>query len=124
MSHRNVQKMLKKYADMADKEGCAIPSVHPHLLRRSRASNLYQNGVPIEMVSRLLGHSSVETTKDHYAYPSLKQMREAMDAGSSPSEKEQPLWVGHEDELYSRAVKFTKTVVRILHQCYNVSINL
>lgn len=99
MSHRNVQKMLKKYADMADKEGCAIPSVHPHLLRRSRASNLYQNGVPIEMVSRLLGHSSVETTKDHYAYPSLKQMREAMDAGSSPSEKEQPLWVGHEDEL-------------------------
>lgn len=99
MSHRNVQKLLKKYADMADKEGCVIPSVHPHLLRRSRASNLYQNGVPIEMVSRLLGHSSIETTKDHYAYPSLKQMREAMDAGSSPSEKEQPLWVGHEDEL-------------------------
>lgn len=99
MSHRNVQKLVRKYAVLAAENGSAMPPVHPHLLRRSRASNLYQNGTPIEMVSRFLGHSSVETTKDHYAYPSLEQMRKAMEAGSNPAEKETPMWIGHEDEL-------------------------
>ena len=99
MSHRNIQKMIKKYAAQAREAGRNMPPVHPHFLRRSRASNLYQNGTPIEIVSRFLGHSSVETTKDHYAYPSLDQMRKAMEAGTKPAGKEQPLWVGHEDEL-------------------------
>ena len=99
MSHRNVQKMIKKYEAQAVRAGRELPSVHPHLFRRSRASNLYQNGTPIELVSRFLGHSSVETTKDHYAYPSLEQLREAMEAGRHIEKKEQPLWIGHEDEL-------------------------
>lgn len=102
MSHRNVQKLLKKYAAAAQCSGCAdMPeSIHPHLLRRSRASNLYQNGTPIELVSRFLGHSSVETTKEHYAFPSLEQMRNAMEAGNKNTpQKEEALWIGHEDEL-------------------------
>ena len=99
MSHRNVQKMIKKYAAQVSESGKPIPSVHPHLFRRSRATNLYQNGTPIEIVSRFLGHSSVETTKDHYAHPSVEQMRKAIDAGDKPAIKEKPLWEGHEDEL-------------------------
>ena len=99
MSHRNVQKILKKYEAQAAEMGQKMSHVHPHLLRRSRASSLYQNGTPIEVVSRFLGHSSVETTKDHYAYPSLEQMRKAMEAGNRIEETEKPLWVGHEDEL-------------------------
>lgn len=100
MSHRNVQKILKKYAAMDPEDSNSTLSYHPHLLRRSRATNLYQNGTPIEIISRFLGHSSVETTKDHYAYPSLEQLREATNAGNEEAEmKEVPLWVGHEDEL-------------------------
>ncbi len=100
MSHRNVQKLIKKYAAEASIKCGRESSVHPHLLRRSRASGLYQNGTPIEIVSRFLGHSSVETTKDHYAFPSLEQMRDAINAGEKPDEGEQPIWIGHEDELY------------------------
>jgi len=101
MSHRNIQKMLKKYAASAGSNCADMPeSIHPHQLRRSRAANLYQNGTPIEIVSRFLGHSSVETTKDHYAFPSLEQMRNAMNAGNeNMPQKEEALWVGHEDEL-------------------------
>ena len=99
MSPRNIQKRLKKYAVKAE-EKCTLPSVHPHLLRRSRASNLYQNGTPIEIISRFLGHSNIETTKNHYAFPSLEQMRTAMDSGKEDLIKqEKPLWTGHEDEL-------------------------
>lgn len=101
MSHRNIQKLLKKYAVSASVDCAEMPeSVHPHQLRRSRATNLYQNGTPIEIVSRFLGHSSVETTKDHYAFPSLEQMRNAMNAGNeNMPQKESALWIGHEDEL-------------------------
>ena len=99
MSHRNVQKLLKKYAAQAAINNGQASSVHPHLLRRSRASGLYQNGTPIEIVSRFLGHSSIETTKDHYAFPSLEQMREATNKGRKTGEEEKPMWVGHEDEL-------------------------
>lgn len=101
MSHRNVQKMIRKYSQNAFTVDGEPLSAHPHMLRRSRACNLYQNDTPIEVVSVFLGHSSIETTKDHYAFPSVKQMRKAMEAGNEkmPCRKEKPLWTGHEDEL-------------------------
>ena len=67
------------------------------MFRRTRATGLYQGGVPLELVSRILGHSSVETTKV-YAKPSLEMMREAMES-ASPLPGGSPAWVGCEDEL-------------------------
>lgn len=101
MSHRNVQKLLKKYGEKAKNNVEGLPdSVHPHLLRRSRACDLYQNGTPIEIVSRFLGHSSIETTKDHYAFPSMEQMRSAINPSAGKgADAEEPLWKGHENEL-------------------------
>ena len=99
MSHRNVQKLLKMYGERTQNNVGGLPgSIHPHLLRRSRACDLYQNGTPLEIVSRFLGHSSIETTKDHYAFPSMEQMRSAINP-SSDKDSEEPLWKGHEDEL-------------------------
>lgn len=101
MSHRNIQKLLKKYAASARDDCADMPeSVYPHQLRRSRATNLYQNGTPLEIISRFQGHSSTETAKDHYAFPSLEQLRNAMNAGNQNiPHKEAALWVDHEDEL-------------------------
>ena len=95
MTHRNIQKILRKHS-----EGLKCGNVHPHLLRRSRATDLYQNDTQIEIVSVFLGHSSIETTKDHYAFASMEQMKAAMDAGKpSNARREKPLWEGHEAEL-------------------------
>ncbi|MCC8082177.1 MAG: tyrosine-type recombinase/integrase [Lachnospiraceae bacterium] len=53
----------------------ALPdSVYPHMLRRSRAAGLYRDGVPLEMVSAILGHSNSEVTKT-YAIPSHRLTR-------------------------------------------------
>ena len=49
------------------------------MFRRSRATHLYQDGVPIELVSRMLGHSSTDTTRKHYAKPSLEQMKKVIE---------------------------------------------
>ena len=47
-------------------------------------------------------HPSIQTTKDHYAYPSLEQKREALGKGQvgtlSSSDEEQE-WPDDEDEL-------------------------
>ncbi len=100
MSHGNVQRILKKYADIVRATCPDMPeSVYPHMLRRTRATNLYQDGVPIELVATILGHARVETTKLHYAKPSLAQMRESMESVPTPASEEEPLWLGNEEEM-------------------------
>ena len=100
MSHGNVQRILKKYADIVRTTCPDMPeSVHPHMFRRTRATNLYQDGVPIELVATILGHAQVETTKLHYAKPSLAQIRESMESVPTPVADEEPLWLGNEEEM-------------------------
>ena len=102
MSHGNVQRLINQYADIARLTCPEVPaSVYPHMLRRTRATDLYRDGVALELVSVILGHSSVETTKI-YATPSLEQMRDAAEAVSSPAADEKPLWIGNEDEMARR----------------------
>lgn len=40
---------------------------HPHQLRDTFAVSLLQKGVPLEEVSKVLGHRSIKTTEKHYA---------------------------------------------------------
>jgi site-specific recombinase XerD len=100
MSVGNVERFIQQYADAVRDLGVDIPgSVYPHMLRRTRATNLYQDGVDLELVSKVLGHSKTETTKI-YAKPSLEQMRTALESVEMPDQKnELPLWEGNEDEM-------------------------
>ena len=67
------------------------------MLRRTRATNLFQDGTELELVSRILGHSSTETTRI-YAVPSIEMMRKAMETGSLSTD-EKPLWPDNEEEM-------------------------
>lgn len=67
------------------------------MFRRTRATGLYRDGVPIEMVSAILGHSNTETTKI-YAAPSVEQLRENMQKGQADDTYTEKLWEGREDE--------------------------
>ena len=98
ISMSTVERILQKYADEARKECPDIPKhVYPHLFRAERATHLYRDGVDSIMISKILGHSSIETTKI-YALPSMDQMREAMNKVDMPTDAaEKPLWEGDED---------------------------
>ena len=100
ISMSTVERILQKYADEARKECPDIPKhVYPHLFRAERATHLYRDGVDSIMISKILGHSSIETTKI-YALPSMDQMREAMNKVDMPTDAaEKPLWEGDEDEM-------------------------
>lgn len=98
MSPGNVERFINKYANVIRGDYPNLPvRVYPHMFRRTRATNLYQDGVELELVSRILGHSSTQTTRI-YATPSIEMLREAMENQTDyPSEV--PLWEGKEDEL-------------------------
>lgn len=103
MSERNVERIVKKYGDMVRKEKPEIPSqIYPHMLRRTRASGWYREGVPIEMIAVILGHSDTKTTRKAYARPSVEMLRREMAKGNMPElenteKEEQPLWTNDEE---------------------------
>jgi integrase len=53
-------------------------SAHAHIARHTTATELLENGVPLDIVSKQLGHASVETTRSIYEHISGKKMREAL----------------------------------------------
>jgi len=61
---KNMQKNIKKLFDDA---GLTIGYMRSHRLRDTFACELLTKGVPLEEVSRLLGHSSIKTTERSYA---------------------------------------------------------
>ena len=102
MSEVNVERFLKKYADVVREEYPHIPkSVYPHMFRRTRATGLYRDGVDLSIVSRFLGHSHLETTRI-YAIPSVEMVREAIDKVPIQISDEKPLWNKNSDELLAK----------------------
>lgn len=100
MSEGNVERFIAKYAREARAQCPAVPAkVHPHMFRRTRATQLYQNGVALPLVSRILGHASLQTTQ-LYAKPSIDMLRRAMDAVESPAQHdEKPVWINDESVM-------------------------
>lgn len=102
MSERNVERIVKKYADIVRKDHPDLPSsVYPHMFRRTRGTGLYRDGVSIEAIAVAMGHASTQTTKDHYAFPSLEQKKAIMEQGGSLviSKPEERKWPDNEDEI-------------------------
>lgn len=64
ITQRAVQNLVKKYAAVA---APLKPKISPHKLRSTFATNLYNNTGDIYLVADVLGHSSVDTTRKHYA---------------------------------------------------------
>lgn len=93
MSEGNVERFIKQYGKQAKTICCEMPdNVYPHMLRRTRATDLYQNGVELPLVSRILGHASIETTKV-YATPSMEMLRQALESvETSDQAAEKLLW--------------------------------
>lgn len=98
MSTGNAERILNKYAEMIRPEHPNLPQkLYPHMLRRTRACGLYQNGVELELVSRILGHTSTQTTRI-YASPSIEMLKAAMESASDEI-SETAEWLDDEEEL-------------------------
>jgi integrase len=56
-----------------------IPTITVHNLRDEFASHLVMQGVGIETVSHLLGHSNIQITWDHYVHLAPQRLKEAVE---------------------------------------------
>ena len=91
ISPGNVGRIINKYASAIKEEHSGLPEkINPHLFHRTRACNLYQDGVELELISKILGHSSTQTTRIS-ATPSVEMMKRAMEHGDSSIPNEAPL---------------------------------
>src|SRR5699024_12270504 len=57
----STRRIMQIIDDLSERAG--VKGVTTHSFRSSKATDLVENGVPIEYVSENLGHSSIETTK-------------------------------------------------------------
>lgn len=62
------------------REAAGMPHVTFHDLRRSCGTLLIQQGVPLHVVSRILGHSSTAVTERVYAHLSTAQVHQGLEA--------------------------------------------
>lgn len=82
MSVDNIRVLVREYAKKARLTCSEVPdSVHPHMLRHSRAMHLYMNNMPLELVSQWLGHSQLETTLV-YAKADTEMKRKAIESAT------------------------------------------
>lgn len=73
LSLNGLRNSLKLYAQKAG----VTENVTPHTMRHSLATYLYQNGVDLATIKKILGHASIETTMI-YAYLDQKKVQNDM----------------------------------------------
>ena len=89
--------MLKNYGESAKKTCPAVPErVYPHLIRHTRAMDLYRAGMPLSYIAEFLGHVNVNTT-EIYASADVEMLSNALVKADPGLANEIPLWKDEEN---------------------------
>lgn len=65
--------------------------IYFHMLRKTRAMNLYQAGCPLSYIQQMLGHENISTTSGFYAFVTLNTLAKALEK-ANPSSSDEKTW--------------------------------
>lgn len=93
LTRSGVRYILNKHAAKARQQRPGLSSIHPHMLRHSKAMHLLQAGNPMVVIQAVLGHADVRTSSI-YARADLEMTRAALEKVSeaSPARPNIPSW--------------------------------
>ena len=101
MHENTAAKFIRKYGNLARIQCADVPEkIHSHMFRRTRALQMYRDGMPLEILADWLGHQNPETTLKSYVFADVERKRNALEkAGANTSidsELNVGMWVGNE----------------------------
>ena len=93
LSHDTVEVMIKKYSWECIQNGTPMPDrPHCHMIRKTRAMDLYKNGMPLAHIQQLLGHESMSTTSGFYAFATVETLARSMASANKEDSAEGRKW--------------------------------
>lgn len=104
LSSDTIEKLIKSCAEKAHSMGNEMPdSCHCHMIRKTRAMDLYQSGVPLAHIQQLLGHEDISTTSGFYAFATLDTLARSMEKAAMSDETVEKNWKNPKtiEKLYS-----------------------
>ncbi len=104
LSADTVAAVVQDAARIARADCPSVPEhLHCHMLRKTKAMDLYQQGIPLPIIMRLLGHENASTTAAFYTFATIDMMRQAINAATPTIDAppERKLTEDQLDTLYS-----------------------